>query len=685
MESPTVKKPLIIRLKEFLQNFHDTDEYAKDRAFCFIIGSGAALTAGIPTGASLVNRWLVEMHDMDDTSEIRILPPHAKIEDYADALLDGEMERLKKWCEHRFEGVPGFSFEQRSKYYGHIYQARFSSDPSLGQQFLRKLIHRRKPSIGFHLLARILNRTRHNVVITTNFDHLVEDAIAITENEAIQSFNHEGLAEFVQRKPEHPAVAKIHGDILLKSFNAAEELDQLSAPWVATLRTLFQSYTPIVIGYGGNDPGFMNFLHDEMKSWGDGRRCYWFVRSESRFQCIPFCEELSSITSLRLVECPGFTELMLKLNEIFAFEPLHQELTKRADAIASELRDADARARGDLADHERKNRELLDNKDIRAASDQQDGFENSSIMSWNEWRRRIDTCDTAAEKLEMTNEALKHLPENLSFQSIQASLRLAKNPKDEKLLELIQKLLRQSESQLGPESEETLLILQSLAIAYGALEKHEKAEAIFRRVMAERQRLLGAEHLDTLKSWSGLAASLAAQGKIADAEREFRTLLACQSRLFAAENRETLITRKNIARAMAAQANPMEAENEYRAIVSIQTKLLGKAHPDTLDTRNNLANLIERQGRYAEAETEHRQILADRGNEKQLDYYGSCYNLAGCLWRQGKRNEALEFAKEAHAGFNDLGGPTYSYTINAKGFINHFDDFEIQQPEELVP
>lgn len=34
-----------------------------------------------------------------------------------------------------------------------------------------------RPSVGYVMLAYLLSRTNNNVVVTTNFDHLTEDAI----------------------------------------------------------------------------------------------------------------------------------------------------------------------------------------------------------------------------------------------------------------------------------------------------------------------------------------------------------------------------------------------------------------------------------------------------------------------------------------------------------------------------
>ena len=675
-------KPPLMRFKEFLQNFHDVEEYSPDRSFCFIIGSGASHTAGIPTGGSLVNRWLVEMHDMDDSCTKRILPPHAKIQDYADALLEGETERLKTWSEKRFAGLKDYSFENRASSYGNIYKARFASDPSLGEEFLRKLIVRRNPSIGYHLLARILNRTRHKVVITTNFDHLVEDSIAITENEAIQSFGHGELAAFVQSRPQHPVVAKIHGDILLKTYNATDEIGKLNEQWREPLKALFHTHTPIVIGYGGNDPGFMKFLMAETQTWEGNRRCYWFVRKETSFGKIPYSPQLATVKALRVVECPGFTELMLKLNEIFGFEPLHEELKKRVSKIASELNEADIKARGDLAEHERRALESIRIADsqsaaIASATSTTAAPVTVSPRTWQQWRDLVAECVFPDQRKKLLADALLAFPGNAVIRAADIVRSLYDNPADLELVQKLDGLLKNSEKEEGPESEQTLSLLFYAGLARWILGMPENAETIFRRVIAERQRMLGLEHPDVLDARNALGLALNAQGKHAAAQAEHRAVLEIHQRVLGLEHRETLANLHNLATSLSKQGKHAEAEELHKSVAETCQRTLGPEHPHTLQCRNNLAVTLRAQGKYPEAEAEHRAVLEIRQRmlaPEHPDIFESCHNLAFCLLDQGKHSEGLELANQAWVGRRKNFGETHSLTKSSQNLVHLLEE-----------
>jgi len=632
--------PEILRLKEFLQIFHDTDEVADNRAFCFIIGSGASITAGIPTGKSLVDRWIVEMHDADDSCEKRISPSHATIETFADALQEWDKKRLKAWSEKRFAHLPGFTFDGRAAFYGQIYQARFAKEPSLGQLFLRKLIHRKPPSIGFHLLARILNNTRHKVVITTNFDHLVEDAIAITENEAVQSYGHDKLAGFLKGRANHPAIVKIHGDIMLQTFNAVDELVELSDEWKDALSGVFQTFTPIVIGYGGNDPGFMDFFIEEMNTWEPERRCYWFVRSKARFADVRNCAELSKIPALRLVECPGFTELMFLLDENFDYTPLHEQLRQRADTIAADLKTAGEKARGEVEAHHRKLREstMTSETSVTDGATGEFGVGRPVVReswTWRNWRDAIVAeRNDPKEQKRLCEEATKAFPDSRPLKAAIANYALSSLPADGSHIEKIEKLLKESEALSGGDSDDTLAIMHALAWSWTSAGDHEKAENLYRRVVAERERILGLEHPDTLMSRNNFAGALQSQGRHA------------------------------------------EAEKEHREVQAIRERVLGPEHPDTLASRTNLANALHSQGRTAEAEKECRAVLAVEERTlgpEHADVFSSCYNLSLCLDVQGKESEALELARRAFSGWTKILGEQHSDTLDAKRMVKRLE------------
>lgn len=126
----------------------------------------------------------------------------------------------------------------------------------------------KEPSYGYSVLAQILADTPHRVVITTNFDNFVADALSIYTRTFPFVCAHESLTGFLRAVSRHPVVAKIHRDLLLEPINTPEGTATLLPGWIKALTELFKFYTPVVIGYGGNDGSLINFLDSLEPSTG---------------------------------------------------------------------------------------------------------------------------------------------------------------------------------------------------------------------------------------------------------------------------------------------------------------------------------------------------------------------------------------------------------------------------------
>ena len=72
-----------------------------------------------------------------------------------------------------------------------------------------------EPSFGYSVLAQILVKTRHSIVITTNFDDLVADALSMFAHKHPLVCGHESLTGFIRSQMRRPLVAKVHRDFPL--------------------------------------------------------------------------------------------------------------------------------------------------------------------------------------------------------------------------------------------------------------------------------------------------------------------------------------------------------------------------------------------------------------------------------------------------------------------------------------
>jgi hypothetical protein len=165
-----------------------------------------------------------------------------------------------------------------------------------------------------------MENERHRVVITTDFDNLVADSVSIYTNTCPFVCGHESLSGFVREAMSRPLVWKIHRDLLLGPKNDPRSVKRLHEAWAGTLRAMFAHYTPIFIGYGGNDDSLMDLLEslDPGEIKGQMIWCY-YEKGEKPGRRI---NELVVQHRGALVPVPNFDLLMVLLGAEMGIQPL---------------------------------------------------------------------------------------------------------------------------------------------------------------------------------------------------------------------------------------------------------------------------------------------------------------------------------------------------------------------------
>ena len=297
-----------MKLKEFREFF--CKDQREDKRFCFILGAGASKQSGIPTGSELVQRWMKEMQERLDQIEIN--------------------EWIKK------ENIDP---ENPARDYPKIYAKRFCRDPRDGYECLEKAMDGREPSCGYSVLAQILAEGHHNIVITTNFDSLTEDALFIYTKKKPLVVGHEALANFIKPFMKRPIIVKIHRDLLFEPKSGEEETSVIAGDLKENLTGIFEYYTPIVIGYGGNDGSLMGFLK-ELDNIKNG--IYWCYRESSKTldqRIVCLIEQFDGFG----VQIPGFDEVMLQFGAGFGFSPLGDKIIELAEERSKKYKEQYAR------------------------------------------------------------------------------------------------------------------------------------------------------------------------------------------------------------------------------------------------------------------------------------------------------------------------------------------------------
>jgi len=412
-----------------LAEIAEIDKSMPDRSFAFILGAGASVSSGISSGSELARQWLKQLHLRE--------------------CLDGS--DLETWLNSGETGIEGFDPDNVGAAYPDIFERRFGGDPEAGYRDLEKEMEGRRPSLGYSMLAEIMGKTRHRIVVTTNFDNLVAEAMALHEHTVPLIVGHESLAGFARPKIGRPLIAKIHRDLLFEPINDSEGTDNLKKNWVAALRNLFQHHTPIFIGYGGNDGSLMGFL-DGLSAKDISGRMIWCHRSGS----LPpeKAIRLSGKHPIAFVSISGFDEFIYSLcRELLPkFDP--SEISVRLEKLGVTRADHFGRQVTEF-------REQL----AQGNPDQQRGAKSLADASrdehvWLTWALRAHTENDPNKQKEIYQEGLNRVVDSPEL-AIHYALFLAYQGKD---LDAAEKMYKRALA-LAPE-EASYIYNYALFLAY---------------------------------------------------------------------------------------------------------------------------------------------------------------------------------------------------------------------------
>ncbi|MDO4732450.1 MAG: tetratricopeptide repeat protein [Bacillota bacterium] len=392
------KETLILSAEEFVERILRPN-LTTGRRFCFILGSGASMKSGIPAGNTLELIWMDWLMGVADDVYApggpapKLSPEEA--EDFAKKLeAAGKITHSFDVIRQEWEQAKQAKRSMSSEYYFDIYNLRFFPDLKTGERYMENLMEKAYPSIGYHTLALLLSKnSRHNLVITTNFDSMVEDALFIYTNTRPRVAHHEALADYMQIDADgnRPIVAKVHRGVMYAPFNSPDTTSKLPQEWEDALTFAFQIYTPIVIGYGGGDRSLMSFLEKDDTPIRHG--LYWCYLGkdgeppeEERIRQL-----VEKVKDGCFVAIKGFDDLMLKIGEA-----LYQEEVLPGNTEA--FLDQQTKARLSLYNEQYQelrsdNPEVFQRMDAAQQAEEEKSATEGELTVWDYFRRGNRAAD----------------------------------------------------------------------------------------------------------------------------------------------------------------------------------------------------------------------------------------------------------------------------------------------------
>ena len=380
-----------LSLSGFLKEMKEASSGFHPRKFCFVLGAGASKSSGIKSGQELVNIWDKE-------------------------LLERNEKNYLSWKKRL-----NITEENKYSFYSQYYEERFKRHPLDGYNYLEKLMEHAKPSVGYVMLSHLLSQTIHNVVITTNFDHLTEDAVNYYAQAIPLIIGHEALAHYISKQINRPTIIKIHHDLLFDPKNRADELETLHENWKRALGIIFTEYHPVFIGYAGNDNSLMDFLVDNSEKFLSNEwACpYWMIYRTDKVggKVLEFLQNSNGY----LIRHNGFDEVLYLLGAAFDYKlPTNEEFLKDAQKRFQAL----SNAIDEFTEKSSSGKKAVQNEDDsenRSAEDSEIDQAIQQITDPAEMQRmhreavRLHNAGEYEKALEIRRELVKINPENAVY------------------------------------------------------------------------------------------------------------------------------------------------------------------------------------------------------------------------------------------------------------------------------
>ncbi|KAM6500326.1 hypothetical protein JOM56_003340 [Amanita muscaria] len=233
---------------------------------------------------------------------------------------------------------------------------------------------------------------------------------------------------------------------------------------------------------------------------------------------------------------------------------------------------------------------------------------------------------------------------------------------------LLNNILSERETRLGPLHEDTLTAMANLACTYRNQGRWKEAESLEVQVMEASKEKLGPLHPSTLTAMANLACTYWNQGRWKEAESLFVQVMEASKEKLGPLHPETLTAMANLACTCWNQGRWKEAESLFVQVMEASKEKLGPLHPSTLTAMANLACTYWNQGRWKEAESLFVQVM-EASKEKlgplHPETLTAMANLACTCWNQGRWKEAESLFVQVMEASKEKLGPLHPSTLTA--------------------
>lgn len=270
----------------------------------WLLGAGASASAGVKTAYHMIWEFKRSIY----CSRQRV--PLTACSDLSDPVV---RQRIQSYFDSDTQAPAAGADEE----YGYFFEAAWPNEADRAK-YIQQLVQSATPAFGHLALAALLKLDKVRCIWTTNFDAVVEDAVARvfkgTSRLTTATLDSADLAIQALNDQRWPLLVKLHGDFRSRHLkNTSEELQNQNEKLQNALCQSVQTGGLAVVGYSGRDLSVMTALRNALangKGYPSG--LFWFHRpngvSDSVVDLVRSARSLG--IESHLVETETFDELM---------------------------------------------------------------------------------------------------------------------------------------------------------------------------------------------------------------------------------------------------------------------------------------------------------------------------------------------------------------------------------------
>jgi hypothetical protein len=280
---------------------------ARPQNFAWFLGAGASRAAGLPTATDIIWDLKRQYYCREENQEIT----------RQDVQNSAVRDRIQSFMEAR--GFPG---QWTDSEYAIYFETMFGGNKERQRKYLKEILSEDRVtlSVGNRVLAALMISNLCRVVFTTNFDSVVEKAVAEVGERSLSAYHLEGAGSALQalNDEEYPLYCKLHGDFRYDSLkNLPADVERQNEALSECLVNAGNRFGLIVAGYSGRDASIMALFRSVLDSHNPfPHGLYW--TGIKGFEIPPAVDELLTLAREKSVDAhyvpiETFDALLLRL------------------------------------------------------------------------------------------------------------------------------------------------------------------------------------------------------------------------------------------------------------------------------------------------------------------------------------------------------------------------------------